>query len=172
MRDAYTDRLTDFGYDRGLLPTSRLTVGVRYRLSPHIQLGGAVGMTSSPTWERDTVTGSAPLRFSWSTITFAAMARLDHTPFRGRSRVFVQAGAGLGVGRTKLTDERDEEFTETSTGIVLTGSAGVEWTTPWWRGVGIGLAYTFQFAPVIKNLTGDRHLGVGNFVELTWQYRF
>jgi hypothetical protein len=87
-------------------------------------------------------------------------------------RLFVQAGGGVGFGRTKLVDEREEEFTESSTGVVLTGSAGVEWSFYFIRGLAFGLSYTFQFAPVIENLNGDRHLGVGNFLDVTWQYRF
>jgi hypothetical protein len=87
-------------------------------------------------------------------------------------RFYIQAGGGIGIGHTKLVDENDREFTDFSTGIALTGSAGVDWSTPWWPQLGIGLGLTFMFQPVITNLTDDRHLGVGGFIDLSGQYRF
>jgi hypothetical protein len=174
MNDAFTDRLRDFGYARGFLDiTSRLAIGGRWRFAPHVQLGGALGVTSSPGWTRPSVGGGEPLRFSFMTTTAIAYGRLDHTPSRfPRTRLYVQAGGGVGMGRSTLTDEADRDFTETSFGPVLTGSAGIEASPGWWRRLGLGLGYTFAFAPVITNLAGDRHLGVGHFLDLSAHYRF
>jgi len=174
MSDGFTDRLRDFGYDKGIIAlVPRIAVAARWRLGPHVQLGGSLGISGSPEWTRPTVGGGEPLRFSWTTTTALALARLDHTPAPApHTRLYVQAGAGLGMGRTKLVDESNRAFTDTSFGPVLTGGAGLEADTPWWPRLGIGVGYAFVFAPVITNLTGDRHLGVGHFLDLTFHYRF
>jgi hypothetical protein len=172
--DAFTDRLREFGYDNGVLPLApRIGVTARWRLGPHVQLGGSLGMTGSTDWTRPLVGGGGEdLRFSWLTLSALGIARLDHTPaLAPRTSLFVQGAAGLGLGRTTLVDEADQEFSESSLGPVLGASTGMEWNTPWWPRFGFGLQYSFAFAPVITNLTGDRHLGLGHFVDLTFHYR-
>jgi hypothetical protein len=172
VRDAYTDRLAEFGYDRGLSPASRLTLAGRWRRSAHVELGVTVGVTRSPEWTRGTA-AAEPLRFTWSTYAFLATARLDHRPgFMPNTRIYTQLGAGLGIGRTTLRDEADREFHETSVGPVLAAGIGLAWDWPWQRRLSFGAGYTFAFAPVITNEIDDRHLGLGGFVELDVSYRF
>lgn len=174
MGDALTDRLQDFGYHKQFLGlTSRVAVTGLYRLGPSLQLGGMVGVVSSPEWQRDTVGGGQPLRYSWTTFGFIGVARADHTfGFAPRLRLYVQGGGGLGIGQDKLHDEADRTFSEVHFGPVLTASSGIDWTTPWWRSIGVGISYTFMFAPVITNRTDDRHMGVGQFLDLSAHYRF
>lgn len=171
--DAYTDRLTEFGYDHGLSPASRLALAGRWRRSAHIELGVTVGAMMSPEWTRGTAVASKPLRFTWSTYSFLATARLDHRPgFMPNTRIYTQLGAGLGIGRTTLRDEADRAFHDTSLGPVLAASAGLAWDWPWQRRLSFGAGYTFLFAPVITNEIDDRHLGLGSFLELDVSYRF
>jgi hypothetical protein len=171
--DGYIDRLAEFGYDRNLSPWSRLSIAGRWRRSPHVELGVAVGVTASPTWTRETTGGGEPLRFSWATYGVIATARLDHRPgFMPNTRIYTQLGAGLGIGRTTLRDETDRAFHDTSLGPVLTAGVGLAWDFPWQRALSLGLGFTFAFAPVLTNQIDDRHLGVGQFLELDVAYRF
>jgi hypothetical protein len=172
MKDEYSDRLADFGYGEPTL-AGRLALTGLYRLSEHVQLGGALAMTASPSYHRS-ITGEAEdIDFSWTTTTLLAMARTDVRPAMApRLSFYAQIGAGAGMARTTLVDAMQEKFHETSFGPALVAGGGLYWEWRWLRRAGMGLGYTFQFAPILENLTGDRHLGVGHFVELNLGYRF
>jgi hypothetical protein len=171
MDDAFTQNLRDFGFRRKLIElVPHLQIAGRYRLSKNLQVGGSLGITGSPTWSREDT--DATLEFSWTTASVVGFARADHALFWPRLRPFVQAGIGVGLGSTKLVDEMNVTHEESHTGVVLTGSAGVEVNRVIGSGFGLAGQYTFTFAPVITALTGDRHLGLGHYLELAAHYRF
>jgi hypothetical protein len=171
MEDSYTQNLRDFGYRRKLIElVPHLQVAGRWRMNRNLQLGGSLGLTGSPTWWKEDF--DATLKFSWTTVTAIGFVRADRALIWPRFRPFVQAGLGLGLGMTELVDEMNVTHEESHTGVVLTGSAGFELNRLFWSGFGLAAQYTFLFTPVITNRIGDRHLGLGHYLELAAHYRF
>jgi hypothetical protein len=167
-KDAYTDRLEAFGYEEEFLGT---TWGVRisqvWRFHDHLWIGGSVGAESAPEWKRDT-DGLYPLRFSWSTVTVDAVGRAE-TAFgeRGllsRLKVYGQVTAGLGLARTTLRDQNDDETNEIYAGPAFGFGGGllIGGHDQYWRGIGVSLGYQFEYAHVIDNLIGDTHASGGH----------
>jgi hypothetical protein len=171
MDDAYTQNLRDFGYRRKLIElVPHLQLAARYRMTKNLQAGGSFGITGSPTWVKEDT--DATLEFTWTTVSVVGFVRADRALFWPRLRPFVQAGLGIGLGSTELVDEMDVTHEDSHTGVVLTGSAGFEVNRIIGSGFGLAGQYTFTFSPVITNLIGDRHLGLGHYLELAAHYRF
>jgi hypothetical protein len=169
--DAFTDRLADFGYRKQFVTiASRLALTARYPVHPYVEVGGSLAMTGSPTYERETTDGD-PLTFEWQTTALSALARINY-PLLTRLRPFGQLAAGIGYGKTILVDEMAVEHTEGSFGPVLGATGGLEYDSDWFPRFGASLSYTFAFAPLIENVIGDNHLGLGHWVGLDLHYRF
>jgi hypothetical protein len=171
LGDAFTDRLEDFGYREqfGSL-ASRLALTARYPITRWIEVGGSLAVVGSPRYERDTTDGD-PLTFRWSTTAVSALARINY-PLFVRLRPFGQLAAGVGYGKTTLVDEVGMTHSDGSFGPVIAATGGLEYDSDWWPRFGASLSYSFAFAPVIENLTGDSHLGLGHWVGLDLHYRF
>jgi hypothetical protein len=167
-KDAYTDRLESFGYKEKFLGASwGAHITQVWRFHEHLWLGASVGAESAPEWKRET-DGLYPLRFSWSTVTVDAVGRAE-TAFGdsgvlSRLKVYGQLAAGLGLARTTLHDQDDDETNEVYVGPAFGFGGGllIGGHDHDWKGIGVSLGYQFEYARVIDNLIGDTHASGGH----------
>lgn len=169
-KDAYTDRLEEFGYQEKFLG---MTWGAHitqiYRLYDHLWVGGSVAGTRAPEWKRDT-DGLHPLRFQWDMVTITALGRAE-TAFGShgvlsRIKAYGQLALGLGLGRTTFHDQDDMETNELYAGPALSFGGGLliggDDNNLFWKGVGVSFGYQFDYARVIDNLIDDTHASGGH----------
>ncbi|HMG21366.1 MAG TPA: hypothetical protein VK607_08625, partial [Kofleriaceae bacterium] len=93
----------------------------------------------------------------------------DHG-FAGRTSIYGQLGAGLGITTTRLTDQDDVQFDSRFTGWAAMLGAGLHIEAN--RGIGFSLGYELDYAPVMKNLTGDTHASGGHRVSTGVSYSY
>jgi len=160
-KDGFTDTLKAFGYQPGKGLSGGLTVSALRQVERRLWLGGFGALVGAPDWTLPT--GRQPLRFSWSTATLGPLVRAvqplgDHG-LAGRTGVYAQLGAGVGLGSTQLIDQDDHTTSQHFTGWAATMGAGLRLDG---ARVGGSLGYQFDYAPVIHNLTGDTHASGGH----------
>jgi uncharacterized caspase-like protein len=156
-QDAYTQRLEEFGYHKGLQPAWGMQLSEVVRVHPHFWVGGTVVAENAPEWQRDT-DGLYPLRIDWDTVHVSALGRAE-TNLTTHLKVFAQAALGLGLGRTTFHDENDDESSEVYAGPAILAGGGLllGGDADRWHGVGVSLGYHYTYARVIDNLIGDTH---------------
>lgn len=167
--DAYTDTLEAFGYHEGVMPLSAgiSLAGLRQWL-PHVWLGGLASTESTSEWTRAT-DGLYPQRFSATTTTVQGAARAFTELGESSFYTYLQFTIGLGIGRTQHRDQSDMETRDTYFGPALSASYGVGWQG---HRLGLGLAYTMEYAHVIDNLVGDTHASGGHRFGLAGSWSF
>jgi Caspase domain len=160
--DGFTSTLGAFGYKQADELSTGLALSAMSRVDRRLWLGGFASTSGTPAWTMPTERSS--LRFGWSTTTLGAVARVVQ-PFgtrgtAGRSGVYAQLGAGLGIASTHFTDQDDVRTEERYFGWAVTLGGGVHVEGN--RGIGFSLGYEFDYAPVIDNLAGDTHASGGH----------
>jgi hypothetical protein len=167
--DAYTDTLEAFGYHEGFMPLSAgmSLTGLRQWL-PHVWLGGLASTESTSEWTRAT-DGLYPQRFSATTTTVQGAARAFTELGESSFYTYLQFTIGLGIGRTLHRDQSDMETRDTYFGPALSASYGLGWQG---HHLGLGLAYTMEYAHVIDNLVGDTHASGGHRFGLAGSWSF
>lgn len=173
-RDGFTRTLANFGYNEELGASFGLTLAGLRRVEGwrHLWLGGFATYGGAPQWTMSTE--RHPLIFSWQTATLGALARgvlpfTDHGFWR-RFAGYAQLGLGLSTARTAFSDQDGMLSNERFFGWAVTGGAGVHVAI--YRGLGIGWGYSFDYAPVIDNLTGDTHASGGHRVTAIVSYSY
>jgi hypothetical protein len=179
-RDAYTDTLEQFGYEKELSTTSQglALVGLRRR-SEYVWVGGLAGFQGSEHWSRPS-DGLNDLRFSWVTYNLAAVGRLEtafgDSGMNARIKVYAQAFAGLGIARDELRDQSDMVTHSMHVGPVGAIGAGLlvgrDDHSGWLPGLGFSVGYQGEYSPVLKNDIGDRHAVGGHRLTLGLSYGF
>jgi hypothetical protein len=173
--DAYTQSLTNFGYQQnGLAPSQGLELSGLRRIDPRLWVGGQLGTVQMPEWTHSTDLMTQTL--DWNVTTIAAVARAeqpwndegigDHTAF------YAQLVAGLGVGRAHFSGADGEMNEHTYFGPSLEAGAGLHWENHMHPGLGFSLGYAYAYAPVIKDLIGDTHATGGSRVTAGVSYSF
>lgn len=170
--DGFTSTLGAFGYEQGAGLSAGLALSVMWRQGRRLWLGGFAATSSTPEWTMPTE--RAALRFGWSTTTLGAVARVVQ-PFgtrgnAGRSGLYAQLGAGLGIASTHLTDQDDVRTEERFFGWATTLGGGLHVEGN--RGLGFSLGYQFDYAPVIDNLTGETHASGGHRLSAGVSYAY
>ena len=154
--DAYTDRLSEFGYDqRGRPPALRLSGGVSRdpRAAPRRRPPGGHAVAATSTSGRSTTgrPGVVP-----GVRRVGAPPRL-HRPGRV-PRHLRRAGAGAALGVVELTTQQTgvpPSTTTTSWGYLAGGAIGVTARLP--HVVTLFAQVGYDHAPVLRNLIGDTH---------------
>jgi len=172
--DAYMQTLKDFGYEEGFMPVSPgIAVTATREVYPHVWIGGVAGYAGSPEYER-TSPDVPTLRFSWTTTTFAGVARgeypLTDREFATNVSAYAHAAVGLGIARTHFIDQDAMTTTETFYGASLAVGAGIHIEGR--RGIGFSAGYQFEYAPIIDNLTGDTHAVGGHRATLGLSFSY
>jgi caspase domain-containing protein len=170
--DGFTDTLGAFGYKQEAGLSAGLGLHVMWRFDRRLWLGGFASIVSAPEWRLPTE--RQPLRFAWSTAALGALARVvqpfgDHG-LAARTGIHAELGAGLGLGRTHLTDQDDMRIDQQFFGWAMTLGGGLHLEGN--RGLGFSLGYEFDYAPVIDNLTGDTHASGGHRLSVGVSYAY
>ena len=151
--DAYTDTLENFGYKEGFMPLSAgiAITGLRQWL-PHVWVGGLASSESTSEWTRAT-DGLYPQRFSANLMTVQGAARAITELGESSFYTYVQATFAWALVARRITTKaiwKPQQYF----GPAITGSYGIGWQG---SRLGLGLAYTAEYAHVIDNLVGDTH---------------
>ncbi|MEZ4403965.1 MAG: caspase family protein [Kofleriaceae bacterium] len=149
--DAYTDRLSDFGYGHHNFGVSVVGVEVARRLRPHLAVGGRLGSIAGDEWRRST--DREPLTLTWGTYTVGALGRLEVRS--GNHAAFVQGEVGLGLTRARFTDADAVASVDYHLGPQLGAALGFDWGL--WGPVALTVRGSATFAPTLTNLLDDRH---------------
>jgi caspase domain-containing protein len=170
--DGFTDILGAFGYTHGSTSSAGLALAGTLQLDRRLWVGGFASHVGMPDWTLPTE--RKPLRFGWSTTTLGAIVRavqpIGSRGLAGRSGVYAQLGAGLGIGSTQFTDQDDKRTQQTFFGWATAMGGGVYLEGN--RGLGFSLGYEFDYAPVIDNLTGDTHASGGHRLSAGVSYTY
>lgn len=173
--DAFTQTLTDFGYEKEFLgASSGLSIGVARRLAlpiaQHVWIGGSLGHVQSPTWRRGT--DLSPLTFSWTTTSLLGFLRGHQPVGESRLALYGQLGAGLAMGRTDFEDAMDVKTRETYFGPAVAVSAGLSFGNLFTDGLAASLGYELSYAPVIDNNFDETHASGGHRLSLGLAYSY
>jgi hypothetical protein len=169
--DGYTDSLEAFGYqEQNLLEPSKtveLTALRGSELTPfHDSIGLAVGYSAMPGWRQDVSGSDFAQRFDWSIYRFQLVTRLEKEfaehGFFSHVGLYVHLAAGLGVGRTSLTNADSMTYRDTHFGLATTMGVGLHFDSPVVPGLGLNLGWANDNSPVIEDLIGNTHNAGGN----------
>jgi hypothetical protein len=171
-RDAYTDRLEDFGFREPIRwadggSSARLQLAVSRQLGPHLSAVVDLQSQDQGHYERDLQ--STPERqvvedFDWSSFALAGHVRAHTDVWDNALRLYTQLGAGVGWLHSEL-----ESDGETHVGPTLSAAGGVFWMP--WRHFGWGLRASYDYAPLLVNEFGERHDSGGLAFGLSLRYR-
>jgi hypothetical protein len=170
-QDAYTDNLKAFSYYQALAPSVGVqAVGLR-QLTPYVWAGGLASLVGMPAWKHDIVGGGGQQKLEWQTTTLAAVGRGEY-PLGRHFATYAQLSAGLGIGHTKFTGPDGMTNEDNYFGPAFGVAAGMRVEIPWITGLGFGLGYAFDYAPVISDLIGNTHASGGHRLTLaaTWGF--
>lgn len=166
--DAYTNRLDEFGYDKGFLLWGRFTLGVSRILVPHLAAVGQIGTLAADTYTRS-------IAYETDCVTFRGYGASASLRAYAEGRwlgVYGQAGLGPSVGVVTFETQQTgvpPKSTDTSIGYLLRGALGA---TARLRGpVTLFAQGGFDYAPAITNLIGDTHDSGGFSLELGLRIR-
>jgi uncharacterized caspase-like protein len=171
--DAYTDSLEAFGYHEQdfLNPTQTIELTALYtgsRVPYYDSLGLAVGYSAMPSWQQDVSGSDFVQRFDWSIYRIQLATRLEKTfarrGFFSHVGLYVHLAAGLGIGRTTLTNADSMRYRNTNFGLAVTMGVGLHFDAPFVPGLGFNLGWANDNSPVIEDLIGNTHNAGGNRV--------
>lgn len=175
--DGYTQTLTNLGYDKDGSTGAEVALHALRHVAPNIWVGGFASYASAPTWQRDesnSAPNANPLAFSYQTYAIGALGHAELPIYQiglgSRVSLYGRIAAGLGIGRTRFSDEDNMVIHQTFYGFSGAVGAGLRIDSP--SGVGVALGYQLDYAPVITNLIGDTHASGGNRLTLGVAYSF
>jgi hypothetical protein len=149
--DAYTQRLSDFGYAQNFDPHTKLSAFVLRRLAPYLAVGGERDETFAPTWKRSTE--AMPLTYSYGVTSASAVVRAAFTP--GRWTLFAQGALGVAWGHDTLTDANGVGSSSNTVGFTMGLTGGVTfWAL---RHVGFSTTFGYEHTPAVSDQIGDTH---------------
>ena len=172
--DGYTANLQAFGYkNQWGSPSAGLSLLGLQQVSERIFVGATALLVSMPPWTHAVIGSAKSQRFDWSTITVAAVARGEQ-PLgqRGIFKLFGQVSAGVGIGRTTLTDVDDMQYRDSYVGPAFGVAGGFRLDLPRWPMVGLSAGYAFDYAPVIHDLIDNTHASGGHRATFALSYGF
>tara|TARA_R110002096_G_scaffold436038_3_gene665860 strand:- start:1686 stop:3374 length:1689 start_codon:yes stop_codon:yes gene_type:complete len=161
-KDAYTDRLETFGYQRGtefLNFETHIQLKAYRRMGPYLLLGGSVGRLETDSYYRHT-DGASRYSLKWSTWHASALARIQKNGFGDLFQFYAEASLGLSRAASTLKeDEMNRTAKETYYGAAVSGSVGVILMPVSYLGLVTSVGY--GVAPTLSNELDDTHLGAG-----------
>jgi len=155
-RDAYTKRLTDFGFAEQILAEGsflRLQIAASRQLAEHLSVLVDFRNYDAGHYRRDlqsTPEQEVIERFDWSTFALGAGLRAHTDPFGDALRLYAQLGVGLGLAHSKLGSHAEDYA-----GPVLAGAAGMFYMP--WRTFGFVFQATYAYAPILRNELDEVH---------------
>jgi hypothetical protein len=174
-KDAYTDTLGTFGYQRDSafldLPSFRLSLGIARYLAPHLTLLVQGQTLGGDSYSRD-VSGQTD-HFDFHGFGGGAYLRAHADLVPRLLRVYGQAGGGAAYATSFLSTAGGPSGTsthESSWGYLL-GLGGGVLLAPESR-LGGFVQVGYDRAPALANLLGDRHDLGGFYLSLGLQVRF
>lgn len=153
IQDRYIERLTEFGFHDQTLVQSHLRLALTYRVRQSIDMVLDLSNMDTEHYRRDNDEG--PHDFTWHTVTMGLYFRGSVVLAHGLLMPFVQAGGGLGRGKTTYDAAMSGTDAESFWGYHLGAAAGLE-LMPWQRFGFVG-RMGYDYAPIIDNLLGDTH---------------
>ncbi|MFH1469305.1 MAG: caspase family protein [Pseudomonadota bacterium] len=159
----YTERLEDFSFGRNLFWGSVVIMegSLAWSFDRHLAAVLTVGDIDSDAWSREMYAGEGATYeddFSWVTWRASLQGRAGLPLLGGWLVPYAQAGLGPAWA---VTDWEDLDGTdrEVDWGWHVVGAAGLQLmpTVRGWRHVGVYGQMEQSYAPVLKNLMGDRH---------------
>lgn len=154
--DAYTSRLSDFGYDEDFDIPAYWSIGASYRSSRWLTLVVALSRIDSGAYLRDGDTESD--HFDWATHALTFSYRLEQPLIVPRLFAFGDIGAGVAMARSQL--RVGERPADTELQWSLAGSLAVGLRLELGR-FGIVARTGLEYAPALDNLLGDTRTGIG-----------
>jgi len=129
-------------------------------------IGLAIGYSAMPGW-RQNVSGSDFVQeFDWKIYRFQVVSRLEKAfaerGFFSHVGLYVHVAAGLGIGRTSLTNADSMTYRDTHFGLATTVGVGLHFDSPIIPGLGLNLGWANDNSPVIEDLIGNTHNAGGN----------
>ena len=167
VKDRFTQRLTDFGYqDQTIGAPLRLSLSAVRRTTRYLSLVGELTSLDTAHWSRQAETRA--MDYTWTTFAAGLHARGLYPLVGGHVAPFVQVGGGLAGASTHFTDANGVDTHDGDWGFYLGAGVGVKLQP--WRHLGFVAQGDYTFAPVINNLIGDTHDsgGVSLRIGLSW----
>ncbi|MBA2545122.1 MAG: caspase family protein [Deltaproteobacteria bacterium] len=171
-RDGFEQRLLDFGYREDGGPRGNLGLSVkRFWVMGRYSIGGFVGIehVNGPGWARETE--REPLEFNWTSTTIGP-GLSGHVHLTPRIAFNVDTTVGLGIGRTRFSDQDAAVTTETHFGFVVGGGAGLAFEELFGTHAELKLACKLMTGAVIRNDIGDSLDPGGLFCGLGVGYQY
>jgi uncharacterized caspase-like protein len=178
-QDAYTENLEAFGYHEENAFDSTSTVEVTALrgsdVTPfHDSIGLAIGYSAMPAWRQDVSGSDFSQRFDWSIFRFQLVTRFEkefaETGFWSHVGLYIHLAAGLGIGRTSLTNAESMTYRDTHFGLATTFGVGLHFENILVDGIGLNLGWANDNSPVIEDLIGNTHNAGGNRVAAALTY--
>jgi hypothetical protein len=171
-KDAYTQRLEDFGFADtsdifGTDNVLRLQLAIARQLGPHFSVLTSVRNYDSGRYERDlqsTHDTRITERFTWTSYALQLQLRVHSDAFHQTLRLYAQLGGGLGLVHSQLVSTIENDF-----GPVLSGAAGLFYMP--FRPFGFVFEAAYAYAPVLHNELGDHHDSGGLSLAIGLRYR-
>lgn len=170
--DAYTNRLSDFGFDSSRQIFGRLILAGTYRWRPNVDVVIELDQLEAGRYGRPNEGGSHD--FSWTTWSGLLALRYVTGRHGSRLRAFAQAGVGLAGARTIYeapADNSVENSVETESFVGYRVGAGIGLQVHLTNRFALITRLGYDHAPVVRNLIGDVHdsggfdLGFGGRVQ-------
>jgi hypothetical protein len=167
-KDAYTDRLNDFGFGNRLFFEPHLRLSAAQGVHHHFQIVAELAWLDTGSYGRGNPEGAHD--FSWSTTGVGVYLRGVLPSSGGGIVPFVQAGAGVARARTSYERAFSTPDTETFWGYHMGVAWGVQLMP--WRRFGLFIRMGYDYAPILHNLVGDTHNSGGVTTDLGVRVRF
>ncbi len=177
--DAYTDSLEAFGYrEQNLLEPSSTVELMLLRgqdFTPfRDSLGISVGHSSMPSWIQEVSGSDFQQHFDWNLTYVHLVSRFEkefaETGLFSHFGLYVDFNAGLGIGRTSLTDADSVTHRDTHFGLSTRMGVGLHIDSFVVRGIGLDLGWAAVYSPVIEDLIGNTHTAGGQRLAAALSY--
>lgn len=168
-RDAYLERLMQFGYVHGELSGLMATydVVVSWRARHNLELVADLAGLGGGDYRRD---DTVPTTFTWESHAASAFVRFVAPANDERAALFAEVGAGFAWVTSDYSKGPDAHDQETQLGEALAVGVGARAAVGPALGVVFDLRHTY--APILHNLYGDRHDVGGTTVTIGLRFSF
>ena len=168
-RDAYTERLDDFGFESSSRHlTGRFSLLGLYQVNQYLGLAVQGQYLENNRLERYMNRydpGPLPYRFEWDAYALTFLPRGTLTLLDDWVALYAQLGLGLGLGFTHYYETLSgEDFAESFVGFRVTAGGGLQLN--FWKYTGLMIDVSYDYAPIVRNLTGETRDSGGLFAGL------
>jgi len=169
-KDGFTDTLQAFGYKERTPAGAGLALAAFQRVDRRIWLGGSRRLAGAPSGRcRRAPAAALHVDHDDDRRRSAARSSVQRSRPVRRPRIYAQLGAGVAMGSTRLTDQDDKRTEERFFGWCGDDGRRAPHGPPPARSDSRS-ATSFDYAPVIDNLTGDTTPAGGHRISLGASY--